>query len=348
MIIKCEICGIEVIHEKEPYCIRAMIEHLRKEHSMSKYDYTVKYLRGGIAPTCACGCGKLVHLEKGWNKFCKYYSCSHVIYTEERKKLASKLSQDRYDSSKYIFSTYGEENIKNSFNDFKNHNKTLMELEAELSIDKRTLKRAWLRLGLTTNEEFELICEYNKTVRSSKSREEQYKMGDTVYERLYEIIRFHPKQYSIPPLIRFYNCLYENEEIVNCYRVVLKHLVRIYGNVIYDYLVEGSHSKEEIDFFNTLTYFYGKKRVKLGMKLQYGKDKRVSYNYDICIDNFLIIEYDGVGKFHCTEAQLERDKEKEEYARKRGFIMLRAKYEDRKSVKFFNKIDKIISKHAIG
>mgnify|MGYP004451770103 CR=1 FL=1 len=346
--LKCEICGFEYEHKKEPYCIRGMIEHLRSVHSISKYDYTVKYLRNGIRPTCACGCGNFVKMEKGWNKFCKYYSCGHVVYTEERKKQNAKTTQERYDSEKYIFGTYGKENILQAFSDFKSHSKTLMDLETELHIDKRTLKRAWLRLHLTTKKEIALITEYNKTIRSPKSREDACKEIELAYEELFEILRTNPKEFTPQTLMEFYNSLHEGKELIHTPRVMVKHLNRIYGEIVYDYLISGIHSKEEIDFYKTLCYFYGPARVKLGKSLQYGKIKNESYNYDICIDDFLLIEYDGKGCFHSSESAKERDKQKDIFARKNGYKLIRATDVDRKTVEYFKTIDKIIKKHEIS
>lgn len=343
--LKCEICGYEYNHGKEPYCIRGMIEHLRNAHNISKYDYTIKYLRNGVRPTCACGCGNYVKLDKGWNKFCKYYSCSHVIYTEERRKKNAKTIQDFYDSEKYIFDTYGKENILQSFSDFKTHVKTLMDLETELNIDKRTLKRAWLKLHLTTETEIALITEYNKIVRSPQSRESKSKEIDIVYEELFDIIRNRPKEFSAQSLMDFYNSSHAGKELIHTPRVMIKHLNRIYGEIIYDYLIFGVHSKEEIDFYKTLCYFYGPARVKLGKTIQYGKSLKEAYNYDICIDNYLIIEYDGIGKFHSSEYSINRDKVKESLAKKKGYKLIRATYNDRKNIDYFKLIDKIIKRH---
>ena len=104
---------------------------------------------------------------------------------------------------------------------------------------------------------------------------------------------------------------------------IYNRLYELYGNIIYQLLADGIHSKEEYDFYKIIKFYLPHTKIKLGYKIKYGKNNLESYIYDICIDNKLIIEYDGDGYYHQGEKSFKRDKNKEILAINNNFIFLR-------------------------
>ena len=160
---------------------------------------------------------------------------------------------------------------------------------------------------------------------------------DEICPVLYNIIKNFPQQYTLHSLIKYYN---DNNplQIEADPSIVLKTLIEIYGEEIYNLLQYGLHSKEENEFIKVLKYLVPGK-YKIGLRLQYGKNKRESYIYDICINDKYIIEYDSIGHFHTDK---EYDKIKEDFAIKNGYKFIRITYKQFKNPQTYIKINKWI------
>ena len=72
----CKECGKVFTYKKIQYCKSQLTKHIKIEHSMSVEEYVVKHEYDGEHPTCPCGCGHLLKLQKGGKRweFNKYYA----------------------------------------------------------------------------------------------------------------------------------------------------------------------------------------------------------------------------------------------------------------------------------
>lgn len=74
----CKICSRE-FEKKIGLC-----KHLIRTHKTTTEEYTLKYLLGGVHPTCACGCGKEVRYVKEVPlTFRDYYSGHYALHHPE-------------------------------------------------------------------------------------------------------------------------------------------------------------------------------------------------------------------------------------------------------------------------
>ena len=103
----------------------------------------------------------------------------------------------------------------------------------------------------------------------------------------------------------------------------------------------GNHSKEEIQFAEILYFYFKKKHVVCGKKIKFGSNRRYSYTYDFCINNKLLIEYDGNGYYHPEETKV-HDYEKENFAIKHNYNFIRLSFEDIHKIETLQKIEKLI------
>ena len=314
---------------------QAFKKHLKEDHNITFEKYIIDNYYNGINPTCACGCGEKLKfysknaLWKDNHGFLKYINCGHVARNNEQIKNKHKENYiSKWNNIEWLkehyYNQYGKDNIENSAKDFlENNDITNIEIGQKYGIDIRTLHNIWINLNLISKEQWKDRCKYRKYSVSSKRRKKHLNNKEEICSILYNIIKNFPHQYNIRSLIKYYN---DNNllQIEADVYVVLNSLVELYGNEIYDLLQYGLHSKEENEFIKVLKYLV-KGKYKIGLRLQYGENKKYSYIYDICINNKYIIEYDSIGKYHDN---IELDKIKENFAIKNGYKIIRISYEE--------------------
>ena len=345
---KCLECGKDfgLVNKSASFKI---LKHIKNDHNITLEEYCVKHYYNGEYPTCACGCGeKLKFNQKNalWDEshgFLKYVNCGHVARNNEQIKNKQKENyiskwNDKNWIKNYYYNQYGQDNIENSAKDFlENNDLSNEEIHLKYGIDIRTLLNIWAKLNLVTNEQWKERCYYRQHILSSKRRRQHMNNTDEICPVLYNIIKNFPQQYTLHSLIKYYN---DNNllQIEADASIVLKTLVEIYGEEIYNLLQYGLHSKEENEFIKVLKYLvHGK--YKIGLRLQYGKNKSYSYIYDICINDKFIIEYDGDEYYHKDK---EYDKLKEDFAINKGYNILRITHKQFKDPKTYIKINKWI------
>lgn len=339
MELKCEICGevFKSTNEKNPkFNISLNLnKHIKNTHNLSTEQYIINVYYNGKRPLCACGCGEPVKFVR---KNCffterygfkKYSDCTHVYRDIAQKR---KANPEKYISTyndeifikHHYEKNYGLENIKNALNDFMNNDMSLLEITKKYAIDKRTLKTAWYKLKLITNEEYNKKIKYTQYKLSIKHRRTKFKNAETICEELYKIICNKPNKYTIFSLINEFNETHiEQIEVDRC--VILKKMEELYGDDIYTKLNYGIHSKEELSFINILKFYFDNKLIKIGKRIQYGETRKESYIYDCCINDEILLEYDGVGFYHINTK--EKDAIKEILAKQKGYKFLRISYD---------------------
>ena len=354
MQYKCKICNeifesnTNTIYGQEGAISQKFKKHLKEIHNISLEEYIIKFYFNNEYPKCKCGCGEILKFrEKNalWdplNSFGKYINCGHV--GRNNKQLRNKLKcyyKSKFDNIEWIkehyYKQYGKDNIENSAKDFlENNDLTNIDIGKKYGIDIRTLKSIWNKLSLVTNQQWKERCLYRKYNLSGKRRKKKFENKEQICQDLFDIIKNNPFKYNIRSLIEYYN---SNNllQIETDIPIILEELENIYGDEIYKYLEYSKHSKEEKSFLNIIKFFLGKNHIyKCGFSLQYGKNKKYCYIYDICIDNKYIIEYDGI--FYHNETNKDRDIEKENFAINKGYKFLRISSKDFKNIDKYKEI----------
>lgn len=344
---KCLECGKDfgLVNKSASFKI---LKHIRKDHNISLEEYCLKHYYNNEYPKCACGCGQILKFNPKnalWSKthgFGKYVNCGHVGRNNEQLRNKFKENyKSKYDNiewiKQYYYDQYGQDNIENSAKDFlENNDLTNIDIGKKYGIDVRTLKSIWNKLSLVTNQQWKERCLYRKYNLSGKRRKKKFENKDQICKDLFDIMKNNPFKYNIRSLLEYYNSN-NLTQIETDIPIILEELENIYGDKIYQYLEYNKHSKEEKEFLNIIKFFLGKKNIyKCGFRLQYGKNKRESYIYDICIDNKYIIEYDGI--FYHNENNKDRDIEKENFAINNGYKFLRISSKDFRNIDKYKEI----------
>ena len=199
--LKCEICGeIIVSEEKEnkgaakASCSVKMKKHLLEAHNLTVEEYIIKAFYNGEYPTCACGCGTILNFKRkdcffrpGYG-FGKYCDSSHVSRNPNKIKDPSKFVS-KYDTLEYVENHYeknfGLDNIKNALSDFLSCTTSLDEISKKYYIDKRTLKRAWYRLNLITEEEYNKQIKITQFKVSGQRKKRHFTNADEICSELF-------------------------------------------------------------------------------------------------------------------------------------------------------------------
>jgi len=336
----CNICGekftIDENKYKTPEAARQTLskivkKHIKNVHNLSIEDYCVNTYYNGVKPTCACGCGTPLEFNEknclfserhGFNKYCH---CSHVAKMPEfAAKCAKNVYKSKYNDliwlKKHYDELYGWDVINNALQDFlHNDDFSKNDICAKYNVDCRTLKKIWLKFNLITEEEFTNRTKYNKYKLAAKHRRMIFKNADDICEKLFIILKQNPLKYTTNSLVKYFNetNLIQIEQDIH---VVHTALLDRYGEEIYEYLLFGSHSREEIEYIKILKYFFGKRNVVIGKKLKHGETNRDVYIYDCCINDKLLIEYDGSGFWHQNKI---KDINKENFAIEHGYKIMR-------------------------
>lgn len=324
MEIKCKICGETFFHEKENYCIRSIVKHLKEKHKLTKKEYIIQYELNGEIPRCACGCGNAVEMKKGWNEWNKYYKDhkNHMKNSDETKEKISKKAKERFNNG-YYDSIMSVDDINNSFDDFYNGRLTLFEIQKKYNHDKRTIKRLWISNNKINEHDYELIAYRNNFNIGKIKKAKKYQENLNYYEKIYDFILKNKNKFNICEINRIFG-----EKMRQT--TLLKHLIKLFGNEVVSYLVYGVKSKEELQFLDILKFYFGGNNIKYGFNLE-GKF------YDALLFNKVLIEYDGEF-YHRTEKQLTNDKVKDKIAKNNGYILIRCTPKSIKNIDLLNKI----------
>lgn len=300
----CKICGKTIEHEKENVMRALANKHLKNEHNISVEDYLVKYELDGVHPKCLCGCGEDVHISHGWT-WNKYAKDSHVGKTiaDQSSELRKKIEKSRkveFDLKAYYTSRYDKDLASKSAEDFLSKEYSLTDLEDKYKVDKRTLRKLWFTLGLVTTDQYIEVTNYTKYTLSTNKRSDSFRVeSDSMFVKLYFLLKEHPQKYNMYSLVKEYN-KNATEKIIRHPQQIYKKLHEIYGDEIDILLSKGYHSTEEFVFYDILSFYHSDWNIRIGYKIN-GYD----YIYDFCINNILIIEYQSKGFYHSTENQKE-------------------------------------------
>ncbi len=318
---------------------RLFVNHLRKVHNMSQEEYDIKYKYNGIRPKCNCGCGNDVKYKKG--KFHKYFldhknKMPASIETIE-KMINTKIENDTFNFYKNRLEITSEELI-NYYNKFINFEISLGNIARELVLDKRTIKKYWVGLNLIKDKN-----EFNRTLRKHQGfwSKNIFIPIEKDYDRLMDIL---PDIYNF---IKKYKNKHTLGEAINIFELnhrikpnfLYKTLGEEYGYDDIDNFVKFHNcSSSEIEFFNVLKYYFGRK-----IERQFKLEDRY---YDFILGDKILIEYDGT-YWHSTPHAKENDKYKNKLATDNGYILIRVCESKSKDINTLLKIINIYEKIQI-
>lgn len=344
--LKCKICGKEFTYEKESSCKAKLRSHIKIDHQMELEDYIVKFWYNGIHPMCPCGCGNLLHLRTGGKRweFNKYAtdSCMGRILKQANQEIKEKIKpslKNTFDVKQWYKDHYDEKTFTEAFQMFYNKETPLTDVAKQYNIDKRTLKKVWIALGICTEKEITELTDfyrYNFVVESKGFIETE---SNNSYTWMYLLIKANPQKYTINSLVKYYNEKHD-EKITKSAETVYKNLKRLYGDEIDVYLSYGFHSNEEFEFYQVLKFYF----PEIGNLIILGKKFELSDGYiiyDYFINKTILIEYDSTGRYH-KEDEKERDLLKEQFAKDNKYKFLRLTKDDIKNPETINKIKQLI------
>lgn len=343
----CKECGKKFEYKNMSSCKAKLREHLKIAHNMELVDYIVKYEYNGIHPICPCGCGNKLSLAGSGDrwKFNTYYAdtCYGNLVKQGNEKIA-KMHKEQckhvFDIVKYYEANYDRKTYQEAFDRLKTKTISMMDIAKSYHIDKRTLKKVWLGLNITTPEELTELLEYTKYNLSSINYPTNIveNNGDMLVW-MYMLIKSTPGKYNISSLITEYNRKHEGNPCANTSTSILKGLYKLYGDEINIYLAEGYHSSEEYEFYQVLKFYLPNITIKVGKKfiLEQGY-----VFYDFLINDKLLIEYDSDGLYHTSDKAKETDAIKTKFALDNGYFFLRLNKEDIRNINTLTKIKNIV------
>lgn len=345
--IVCKECGKIIEYPKMSSCKAQLKRHIREEHHMSILDYVVKHEFNGNRPMCPCGCGHELNLSQNGDrwKFTKYYSdtCYGRLVkqcNDEVLKNYKETHQRDFDITRYYEANYDRKTYEEAFNLLKTKNFSLSDVAKSYKIDKRTVKKVWLALKITTAEELNEILDYTKYNLSGLNYPTNTINDDEVISFVYNMIKKFPGKYTPHSVAELYNNYHKGNETTKKPEVIVSALYKVYGDEIELYLANGLHSSEEYQFYQILKFYLPDYRIKLGKKFVLN-DGYIFY--DIIIESRLLIEYDSDGFFHSSEKTKEKDHQKEVFAKENGYSFLRLTKEDILDVNTITKIKNILN-----
>lgn len=342
----CKECGKVFEYEKMSSCRAQLRVHIEKEHNMKLEDYIVKHEYGGKHPMCPCGCGHKLTLKEGWT-FHQYYSdtCYGRMVkagNEEILKQYNETHKKDFDIVKYYESHYDRKTFESAFDLLKTKEFSLSDVAKSYNIDKRTLKKVWLAMKITTVAELNELLEYTKYVLSAKNySSSDIAQDDNILPWMFQLIKTFPGKYGINTLIKAYNEAHKDNPVSIHNTKVETELYKKYGDEVDIYLSCGLHSSEEYQFYQILKFYLTEYKIKLGKKFVTEKGNRY---YDIMIGSNILIEYDSDGYFYQDDTK-ERDKEKENFAKENGYIFLRFSKKDIHNIDTLLKIKKLLKEN---
>lgn len=344
--IVCKECGKVFEYPKLSSAKGQLKRHIREAHGMSILDYVVKHEYAGKRPVCPCGCGHELNLSQNGDrwKFTKYYadtcygnlvrSCNDEIlkqYKETHKR--------DFDVVRYYEATYDRKTYEEAYKMLLSKRFSLTDVSKSYCIDKRTLKKVWLALKITTVEELNDILDYTKYNLSILNRNECAMNDDDVISWVYNYIKKFPGKCTPHSLAKLYNSAHPDNQTTKTPETIAKALYKLYGDEVDLYLANGLHSSEEYQFYKILCFYIPEYRIKLGKKFI---TENGYYFYDIIIGSRLLIEYDSDGFFHSSDEETKKDLEKEKFAKENGYAFLRLNKSDILDINTVKKIKDIL------
>lgn len=344
--IICKECGKIFEYEKMSSCKAQLKKHIREAHKMSIIDYVVKHEYGGVRPVCPCGCGHELNLSQNGDrwKFTKYYSdtCYGRLVracNDEVLKHYKDTHKNDFDIVKYYEAHYDRESFEKAYEMLKSKNFSLTDISKSYNIDKRTLKKVWLAMGISNPAELAELLEYTKYNLSSINKPTNTINDEDVIVWTYSMLKTHPGKYTAHSLGDLYNKSHKDSPTTKKGETIAKSLYKVYGDEIDMYLAKGFHSSEEYEFFNILS-FYTDYSCRMGKKFILNDGSYVFF--DIVVGSRLLIEYDSEGKYHTSEQEKEKDALKENFAKENGYKFLRLNKTDIKKIETIQLIKELL------
>lgn len=323
----CQICNLIIEHNNKTWSCKKLINHIRKKHLLTKESYIVNYIYNNNKPKCLCGCGQYTKLAKGL-KYNKYLSKHKILNTSEslkKRRESIKKSLKNKNGSLYNIDL---EIIKKQWNNYLNNISSLTDISKELKIDRRTFKRLVLYNNFTTKEQFNLLAKKSQKDISANKRLFHNTHKDLL-EKAKEIIEFN---YNNNTIINYTDLNIELGTNYSAYS--WKHkLKEIYSEELLSKINNGLSSKEELDLLFVLRYYFGETKVVSNIKIE-------NVFYDYCINNQLLIEYDGE-YWHLNKK--EQDLYKDKLAISLGYKIYRISRLTRKDINHILNIKELLS-----
>jgi len=328
--IKCEICNQIFKSEHKGREKGNLIKHLKLLHlDVTPKEYYTKYHCNGIVPKCKCGCG----IDTQYYKF-KYflYVSDHKNYDKinnNGQNINLRKSRIKFSDLDFRLKSKNLEKIelKKYFDKFNTTKYSLDEIAKELNIDKRTMKKFWIELEISSKKEIETLCKKTKylgILESVKNR----KITDNTLNEIMLFLEDCKERQTISQVK--YLLKIEHSE-----RNILKSLQFKYGDEIFKHLKLGSSSGLEYDFYFILKFYFGG-RIKSKFVLE-------NKYYDYILDNKILIELDGT-HWHSSESAKANDKYKDELALKYNYQIIRIDELNIKNIETLNSIIELSKK----
>jgi len=337
MIENCKICEFKTSDRNTiQIAKRELIKHVVNFHNISYENYITNVEYDDIKPICACGCKKETEFHKG--KFFKYYKDHKNHVTGYKSKIRIKNENEKIlDIEKKLktinLSIY---DIKNYYNSWSSFEINFSDLEKLLCIDKRTIKSYWKNLGLITNEEnFKRTIKKHQRIWVDKNGTHGGKriISDDILFDVYMFISKNEGKYTLKEIKNKFGI----EETV---LVVYKRLLEKYEKKEIDNLLKlGVSSKQEIEFFNILKFYFGNNLTR-PFKLE-------NKFYDMKLGDNILIEFDGT-YWHELPKAVENDILKTELSRKYGYTLIRIKDTESKNIDILLKIKELYENKIKG
>lgn len=342
----CKECGKVFTYEKIQYCKSQLTKHIKIEHSMSVEEYVVKHEYNGEHPTCPCGCGHLLKLQKGGKRweFNKYYAdtCYGGLVRRKNNEILEHFKnthKNDFDIVKYYEQNYDKKTYTDAYELLKTKEYSLTDISKIYKIDKRTLKKVWLGLNISTTDELTELLEYTKYKMPIQTNHTCAFNDDDLMSWCYNLIKTFPCKYSVHSLKKAYNEAHISNKTTHSGEVIMKGLYRKYGDEIEMYIANGYHSREEYKFYEILKFYIPEYGIKLGKKFIL-PDGYIFY--DIIIGSRILIEYDSEGYFHNDEKIKEKDINKELFAKEHNYTFIRLSKKDILDINTIIKIKNIL------
>ncbi len=319
---ECEICHKKFSHKHDSYAIRAIIQHVAKEHGLTKAEYTIKYVRHGDVPLCACGCGTPVEIMKGWNVWRKYYKDHKNTTTPSQETLDKVAAARLLKLSDPDNDSIPDTILEDALVKYRAHELTLRDIELNYGFDKRTFQRLWKLRGYSTQEELLTLANESKGVPGTRRGKELRKLNEDFYIEIKNFIENNKGKYTINDINKTFGNKVQNYTLA-------RNLRDLFGESIFNNIVFGIKSLEELKFLEILRFYLGPINVKLGYRLE-------NFIYDSLIVKEILFEYDG--RYYHGKDKLEHDKFKDKLARKNGYYIIRVSDRQSKQLRTLVKI----------
>lgn len=328
--IECKICGEKFESKFKGRDKGNLVKHINNIHKeTTPKEYYTKYYHNGIVPLCACGCGKEVEYHRF--SFFKYLG-DHKNYiktpTHIKDKIKNGLKYLNNVEYRMKRASTSKKILEDSFNKYRSEKYSLNKISLEIGLDKRTLKKFWIELGISSKEELDKLSIKTKYLGIRKKVNDSKITDDELNDIMIYIENNRGDKLTINQVKNELNIKFSA-------RYILSKLKDKYGDVVLSYFKLGGFSEIEIEFFHVLRYYFNDS-IKLSFKLE-------NKYYDYILGGKLLIELDGT-YWHSTQKAKDNDKYKNELAVKHGFEIFRIDEKEAKNIETLKKIKEIYEK----